>query len=912
MADAHYSENRTMTMTRLTLGLGLVFVLVLAQCTTAYACAGGVEGEALFALDDELTRIINKTTARSPTAAVAATVVTAQGMLAQGAAGRVKADDRDATHVTRASKWHVGSITKAMTAALVSVLESDGYLSWSDKLARFVPEAADSTFKDVTLKDLANHVAGFPLHPQPNGWWQVHADCCDVPLPTSKPPYHNAFVHCAHPEHAPQALATCREHVTANSLKATRNATTRFRYSNVGYVVLAQAASAAVAERERLDTPPLWEELVETRLWKPLGIQVGVDCGFGPAEGSHDPFAHLAPNGTNASAWIAMRHDFPPIIGPAGNVHCTPAAMARYLQWTLRGLRMGKNASLESDTYPSGSPVIRDFRWRSLLSEGVQGDRYMLGWRVSNETIAGGLILHHVGTNYLNYASVKLYVHAGVAIFAAASDYPSGKHATQAVHDALRTRHLACARAGAERGLQGCKAADNPIACSWIDPKLSAPLLAKHAKHLDQRPTAWATRDPFEAFVMGQAPCAAGDRAMSDAAYANGEFHKAVVVDGSCEQSAIGVHQHSPCVAAKMAITKLGQTVLRTDWAIVSVNAQRSMSSSNDLLCDNDYAISYCMPELPARPPYPPYPPHPPHKPPPPHSPPPPPQPPPPFPPPREQVLSQPIMPPPSSPSQSIASPIISQVLFIPPPASPPPAVPGRPPSFPGTPQLTEIRSSATLPNTLVANSSAPPRDENGSEDEDSSGAFQIIGIGAIAAFSFALTFGLLFWCTIRLRKPTPSADDAATEGSHSPKGTSPSRYPPMPLNPTPETMVIRVQSPEKMALRIKASDVALDGRKPLAIDVTRASNRVASLSHHTNEPTATAAASPTPRRMYWFPSTMDPSRFEFAFPRNFVPFFSPRTPRGASSFRYAPANERAPPSTVPTHPHPALILEDM
>ena len=120
MADAHYSEGRTMT--RLTLGLGLVFVL--AQCTTA--CAGGVEGEALFALDDELTRIINKTTARSPTAAVAATVVTAQGMLAQGAAGRVKADDRDATHVTRASKWHVGSITKAMTAALVSVLESDG------------------------------------------------------------------------------------------------------------------------------------------------------------------------------------------------------------------------------------------------------------------------------------------------------------------------------------------------------------------------------------------------------------------------------------------------------------------------------------------------------------------------------------------------------------------------------------------------------------------------------------------------------------------------------------------------------------------------------------------------------------------------------------------------------------------
>ena len=84
MADAH-AEGRTTTR----LGLWSGLVLVLAQYTTLGTCAGGVEGEALFALDDELTRTINKTTARSPTAAVAATVVTAQGMPAQGAAGRV-------------------------------------------------------------------------------------------------------------------------------------------------------------------------------------------------------------------------------------------------------------------------------------------------------------------------------------------------------------------------------------------------------------------------------------------------------------------------------------------------------------------------------------------------------------------------------------------------------------------------------------------------------------------------------------------------------------------------------------------------------------------------------------------------------------------------------------------------------
>ncbi|XRB01687.1 beta-lactamase [Pycnococcus provasolii] len=632
--------------------------------------------------DSELDSLLLLELSRTTTAAACAAVVTTDGTLAQGKAGRVAANDFDANDVTSTSRWHIGSLTKAMTAALVSVLEFEGYLSWSDKLSRFVPEAADSTFHDVTLKDLANHAAGFPLHPEPDGWWQVHADCCDVPLPTSGPPYEKAFVRCAHPEHTPRSLATCREHVTATSLKATRNVTATFRYSNVGYVVLAQAASAAVAARKTIGTPPLWEELIASHLWAPMGIQAGVDCGFGPAEGSHDPFAHLAPNGTNASAWIAMRHDFPPIIGPAGNVHCTPAAMARYLQWTLRGLRMGKYGSLASDTFPSGGPVVRDFRWRSLLTEGVKGDRYMLGWRVSNETIAGGLTLHHVGTNYLNYASVELYAHAGVAVFTAASDYPTGKRVVNSVHWALKERYLACARAGAEGGRAACAAAGS--ACDWSDPfaKLRLQLLHANRNSLPLYEGSGA--------AWGRGSCPAGDNAVAEgSAYDRGAPHRAVVVDGSCEKAAVVTDQRSPCVAASKATAKLLESMSASeyvghrvvDWATYRINDRPAsdLSQSNGFLCDGEYALSLCVPEPPTPPPPPP----------PPQSPPPPPPPPPPSPPPSPPPPPQPPSPPPPSPpppSPPPSPPPPPPPPWLPPPPSPPPSPPPPPPPPPSPP----------------------------------------------------------------------------------------------------------------------------------------------------------------------------------------------------------------------------------
>jgi D-alanyl-D-alanine carboxypeptidase len=84
--------------------------------------------------------------------------------------------------------------------------------------------------------------------------------------------------------------------------------------------------------------------------------------------------------------------DNPPIVGPAGRVHCTIQDWAKFVADLLRGAR-GEPALLKSSTY------------QALQTPQFGGD-YAFGWIVVNRDWGGGAVLHHSGDNTMNHANV--------------------------------------------------------------------------------------------------------------------------------------------------------------------------------------------------------------------------------------------------------------------------------------------------------------------------------------------------------------------------------------------------------------------------------------------------------------------------------------------------------------------------
>jgi CubicO group peptidase (beta-lactamase class C family) len=119
----------------------------------------------------------------------------------------------------------------------------------------------------------------------------------------------------------------------------------KYEYSNLGYVI-----AGAMAERV-MDAS--WEELIRKQVFEPLGM---TSVGFGGVGG---------------------KPDNPPVLGPAGRVHCTLADWSKYIAHVLCN---------EKELVP---PF---------------GGNYALGWIVCERKWGGGKVLTHNGSNTLNYS----------------------------------------------------------------------------------------------------------------------------------------------------------------------------------------------------------------------------------------------------------------------------------------------------------------------------------------------------------------------------------------------------------------------------------------------------------------------------------------------------------------------------
>ncbi|HVK81462.1 MAG TPA: serine hydrolase domain-containing protein [Verrucomicrobiae bacterium] len=259
--------------------------------------------------------------------------------------------------VTLEDRWHLGSITKSMTATLVARCVDAGWIDWRDTvesaLGKVLPEMR-AEYRDANFLHLLSHRAGLQTD-------VIELGVIGLPL---------------REDDARESRRVIARHALRQDPAGEKE--TAFVYSHSGYVIAAAMLEA------RLGAP--WEELMRQHVFEPLGMS---SAGFGPP-GLHDeggqPVGH--------ASWFTQSitphdpgediADIPTGWGPAGSVHTSLPDLIAYL-----------NAHRDKPDF------LREETWATLHTPPFGGE-YALGWHMRN----GGL--WHNGTNSMWYAEALI------------------------------------------------------------------------------------------------------------------------------------------------------------------------------------------------------------------------------------------------------------------------------------------------------------------------------------------------------------------------------------------------------------------------------------------------------------------------------------------------------------------------
>ena len=320
-----------------------------------------------------------------------AVVVVKDGQIRErGAVGVRKLNDP--TPVTTNDVFHIGSCTKSMTATLAAMFIETEKLRWDTTIGEVFPEwkgKMDKQFDTVTVEQLLQHRSGVPAEPPPSAWVQAWLE---KGTPAEQRREFIEAVLASPPEAAPG---------------------TKMIYSNQGYAIVG-AMLEKITGRD-------YETLITEKLFKPLHMET---AGFGPpgTVGKVDqPWGHVK----NLIMTVSTQRDNPPVLSPAGRVHCSLDDLARFAMFHLQS---GTNGLLKAETMarlhapPNGVKIENP------------ADNYACGWIVLQRGWAGGTALMHNGSNSMWYIVMWLAPGKNFAVIAATN--VAGKGAEDACDDA--------------------------------------------------------------------------------------------------------------------------------------------------------------------------------------------------------------------------------------------------------------------------------------------------------------------------------------------------------------------------------------------------------------------------------------------------------------------------------------------
>lgn len=324
--------------------------------------------------------------------ALAGLVTDADQVIAQVVGGVRRAGGNDPA--TTADPWHLGSNTKAMTAALYARLVEAGKARWGATLAELFPDVRlDPTLAAASIEQLLSHRAGLTDAALTEGGWLMKAHGDKRPTGVQRAELAQRVL-TAPPSGAPGTFA----------------------YANVNYILVGAAIERMAGAS--------WEDEIRARLFRPLGM---ASAGFGAPRGDA-PWGHFAsPGGAMAPLDPSGPADNPPALGPAGTAHMTLADHARFLRSFLKD-----NAVLSADS-------------RRRLTTPAPGATYALGWRVLPERPwSRGPILAHEGSNTFWHEVALVAPGRGAAIVTACNLGPEpSRQAAVRLAQQLQAAHLA-------------------------------------------------------------------------------------------------------------------------------------------------------------------------------------------------------------------------------------------------------------------------------------------------------------------------------------------------------------------------------------------------------------------------------------------------------------------------------------
>lgn len=258
-------------------------------------------------------------------------------------------------------RWHLGSNTKAMTAALYARLVEQGRARWDAPLTELFPDIViDAGWADRTIEDFLHHRAGLAEATAMGMPWLMTARADPRSLPEQRTALTAAFLNTA-PAGTPGA----------------------FGYANGNYVI----AGAAI---ERI-TGGSWEDAMTAEVFTPLGM---TSAGFGApetnADGGANAWAHVGDGAARQAVAPGPNADNPLALGPAGTVHATLEDYARFLAVFLNDgggwltpenvQRLGKPTETPPPAYAAGWIVLPGQPWAKGPALAHEGSNTM--WHV--------------------------------------------------------------------------------------------------------------------------------------------------------------------------------------------------------------------------------------------------------------------------------------------------------------------------------------------------------------------------------------------------------------------------------------------------------------------------------------------------------------------------------------------------
>lgn len=359
--------------------------IVLAEFLVALPFAGATKAQVSKDAPADLATTLEPFRAQGEVPGMVALVLRGDRIIAQGAVGVRKQDALE--RVSLDDQFHLGSCTKAMTGTLAAMLIEEGKLNWTTTLGELFGDTVTDmhpAWKTVTLQQILVHRAGLPRGNDPG----VGLDARLVSPKKSVRELRQILVG-SQLSHEPETPPGTKE-----------------IYSNVGYIIVGAAL-------EKI-TGRAWEDLMQERVFKPLGITTG---GFG-APGTtgriDQPWGHdrngdpVDPGSSNS--------DLPRYSGPCGTVHMTINDWAKFITLHLRGDPANPNHHVSLLTPKSLEALHR-------LSP---GENYSPGWAIGTINFAKGArpgdqgkIFGHEGNNGLWYCKVLVAPEVDLAVLVA-------------------------------------------------------------------------------------------------------------------------------------------------------------------------------------------------------------------------------------------------------------------------------------------------------------------------------------------------------------------------------------------------------------------------------------------------------------------------------------------------------------